>query len=267
MSYLLLNIPAPPFNKIGFVYIYGLTMALAVLAATYVSHVRYRARHPERSEESNPIIDLFIYVVIAGFLGARIYHLFTGYDWEEDGISGVLAIRNGGLSIWGAVIGGAIALYFLAKKRKLSFLELGDSIAVGLCVGQFIGRFGNYFNQELFGKPFNGPWALEVDSEFRPAGYEMYSTFHPTFLYEGLFCLAIAGLIIFLEKRKNWPKGASLATYIAFYCLGRVFMEWLRIDDAQEIFGLRFNLLLSIILSVAAFAWLFKTLKQKVSLG
>ena len=250
-------VPAPPFDSIGFVRIYGLTMALAIGVAVLIAHKRYA----KRNSNSTLVIDVFLPVVISGIIGARIYHLFTGYNWSRDGIVGTIKLRNGGLSIWGAVIGGALMVAFICHRKKVSFLRLGDSIAVALLFAQAIGRFGNYFNQELFGKPSNSFWALKVDPIYRPVGFENVSTFHPTFLYEALWCIILAGIIIFLERRvANWPKGASLATYIGGYCLGRSIFEYLRIDTATKVFGIRFNLMLSIVLCLAGFLWLMKLL-------
>lgn len=253
----LANIPAPSTNSIGFVRIYGLTMAIAIGVAVLIAHKRYASRN----NGDSLIIDIFLPVVISGIAGARIYHLFTGYNWDRDGIAGTIKLRNGGLSIWGAVIGGALMVAFISRRKKIPFLKIGDCAAVALLVAQAIGRFGNYFNQELFGRELHAPWALEVDVAHRPIGYENIATYHPTFLYEAIWCLLLAGLIILLERKiKNWPRGATLALYIGGYCLGRTFFEYLRIDDATRVFGVRFNLMLSIVLCLIGFAWLIKLL-------
>lgn len=222
-------------------------MALGMGVAAYIAHKRYSSWHPG----STVIIDIFLPTVIAGIIGARIYHLFTGYDWGSNGVSGIINLRNGGLSIWGAVVAGAMAVFIQAKIKKLSFVELGAAIVPGLAVAQAIGRFGNYFNQELFGRPLNAPWALEVDVLHRPFGYEMYTTFHPTFLYEALWCVAIAGGIVIAEKRiSSWSNAASIAAYAAAYCIGRMYFEWLRIDKASQLFGVRFNFILSAFIAI-----------------
>ncbi len=257
MNTFLANIPAPSTNSIGFIRIYGLTMAIAIGVAVLIAHKRFSSRN----NGSSLIIDVFLPVVISGIAGARIYHLFTGYDWDRDGIAGTIKLRNGGLSIWGAVIGGALMVAFVSRRKKIPFLKLGDSIAVALLVAQAIGRFGNYFNQELFGRELHAPWALEVDILNRPEGFENIATYHPTFLYESLWCLLLAGLIIVLERKvKNCPRGATLATYIGGYCLGRTLFEYLRIDEATKLLGIRFNLMLSVVLCVIAFACLAKLL-------
>jgi prolipoprotein diacylglyceryl transferase len=245
--YLFAEIPAPAIDSLGFVQIYGITMALGMAIAAFIAHKRYPTWHPG----STDIMDIFLPTVIAGIAGARLYHLFTGYNWEENGVGGILNLRNGGLSIWGAVLAGGAAVYVQARMKKLSFVELGAAIVPGLLVAQAIGRVGNYFNQELFGRPLNAPWALEVDEAYRPAGYEFVSTFHPTFLYEALWCLFLAIVIIICEKKvSRWSHQATIAAYVAGYCAGRTYFEWLRTDAATELFGIRFNLMLSAVLAV-----------------
>jgi prolipoprotein diacylglyceryl transferase len=130
-----------------------------------------------------------------------------------------------------------------------------DAMAPGIVLAQAIGRWGNYFNQELFGRPTKLPWALKIDVAHRPAGYTQYATFHPTFLYESLWCLIVFGVLLWGEKRFRFKRGQTFALYVALYTFGRVWFEALRIDDASKIFGVRFNLLLSAVLCVAASVW------------
>src|SRR5262249_8635366 len=166
------------------------------------------------------------------------------------GIVGTVEIWKGGLSIWGAVAGGAIAVIIMARRHKLDVLALMDALAPGIVLAQAIGRWGNYFNQELFGRPTTLPWALAIDPAHRPAGFEKYATFHPTFLYESLWCLAVFGILLWAEKRFHFKRGQTFALYIALYTFGRVWFEALRVDEASKIFGIRFNLLLSAALCV-----------------
>ena len=252
MIEILASIPAPPTNSIGPIRIYGITMAIAIAVGTFIAHKRYSSKH----DGSTAIIDMFLPTVVAGIAGARIYHLFTGYDWANQGIVGIINLRNGGLSIWGAVFAGALAVYIQARMKHISFLELGDAIVPGLLVAQAIGRIGNYFNQELFGRELNAPWALRVDEFYRPFGLEAVSTFHPTFLYELVWCLFLAAVIVIAEKKsKTWLPGQSIALYVAGYCFGRIFFEILRVDDATRLFGIRFNLMLSIVLCCIGAGW------------
>jgi prolipoprotein diacylglyceryl transferase len=221
-------------------------LAIGVLVAVYVSERRWaKAGH-----DAKEIGQIAIPVVIAGVLGARIYHLFTGYKWSENGFVGIFEIWKGGLSIWGAVLGGLIAVIIVAKRRHLDWLALADAMAPGIVLAQAIGRWGNYFNQELFGRPTTLPWALKIDIAHRPAGYTQYATFHPTFLYESIWCLLIFGTLLYVEHRFTLQRGQTFALYVALYTFGRVWFEALRIDDATKIFGIRFNLLLSAVLCV-----------------
>jgi prolipoprotein diacylglyceryl transferase len=248
-------IPSP---KHGIVHIgplplhaYGLMLAIGVLVATRVAERRWTRTGRDAGEFGAIVVP----VVIAGVVGARIYHLFTGYKWSDGGFVGAFEIWKGGLSIWGAVGGGLIAVLVLAHVRKLDTLVLMDVIAPGVVLAQAIGRWGNYFNQELFGRPTKLPWALEIDLAHRPPGFTQYATFHPTFLYESLWCLVVFGALLLVERRFALKRGQTFALYVAMYTFGRIWFEALRIDDATRIFGVRFNLLLSIVLCVFGIVW------------
>jgi prolipoprotein diacylglyceryl transferase len=237
---------------------YGLMLALGVLAAAKIADVRWR-----RSGHSSRVIaEIAVPVVIAGIVGARVYHLFTGYKWHQEGIVGTVEIWHGGLSIWGAVGAGLLMVLYLAHRRHLDTLALLDAIGPAVVVAQAIGRWGNYFNQELFGRPTRLPWAVEIDLAHRPIGYEQFTTFHPTFLYESIWCLLVFGTIVFVERTRGLRKGQAWALYVAMYTFGRVFFEWLRVDPASRVFGVRFNLLLSAVLcavGVVLFVWFGRT--------
>jgi prolipoprotein diacylglyceryl transferase len=248
-------IPSP---KHGIVHIgplplhaYGLMLAIGVLVATRVAESRWR-RTGRDAREFGAIV---VPVVIAGVIGARIYHLFTGYKWSDGGVVGAFEIWKGGLSIWGAVGGGLVAVVVLARRRHLDTLLVMDVIAPGVVLAQAIGRWGNYFNQELFGRPTKLPWALEIDVAHRPPGFTQYATFHPTFLYESLWALVVFGTLLLVERRFTLKRGQTFALYVAMYTFGRIWFEALRIDDATRIFGVRFNLLLSIVLCVFGIVW------------
>jgi len=200
--------------------------------------------------------DVIFWAVLGGVVGARVYHLFTGYSWDRDGIAGTIQIWKGGLSIWGAISGGAIVAIVLTKRKHLSPMMMLDACAPGAVVAQAIGRWGNYFNQELFGRPTSLPWGLEIDAAHRASlavKYRAATTFHPTFLYESLWCLAIFGILLFVSKRFPLHRGQTFWLYVALYTFGRFWFEGLRVDKASEIFGgLRFNELLSAVLFVLA---------------
>jgi prolipoprotein diacylglyceryl transferase len=188
-------------------------------------------------------------------IGARVYHLFTGYDWKDGGLAGTVKIWQGGLSIWGAVAGGAIAVVVVAHRRNLPTLLLLDAIGPAVALAQAIGRWGNYFNQELFGRPTRLPWGLEIDVAHRPVHYLAEQTFHPTFLYESLWCLFIVGVIVWAEHRFRFRPGQSFALYVTMYTFGRFFFELMRSDKATKIFGVRFNALLSAVLCITCAVW------------
>jgi len=251
----LLSIPSPSQGLIDLgpveLHAYGLMLALGVLVAAYVAQRRWAGWGHDPKE----ITEIAFPVVIGGVLGARVYHLFTGYDWDDGGIVGALKIWEGGLSIWGAVAGGFIAVVILARNKQLDALSLMDAIVPGLALAQAIGRFGNWFNQELFGRPTDLPWGLEIDVEHRPTRYIANETFHPTFLYESLWCVAIAGVIVWAERRYRLRRGQTFALYVAMYTFGRIWFEALRADPASELFGVRFNLLLSVGLCVGGAVW------------
>jgi prolipoprotein diacylglyceryl transferase len=249
------SIPSPSRGVIDIgpleLHAYGLMLALGVLAATTIADRRYT----RWGGEPRTVTEIAIPVVVGG---ARVYHLFTGYDWSAGGVVGALKIWEGGLSIWGAVAGGLIAVLLVARVRRLDALMLMDAIAPGLAVAQAIGRWGNWFNQELFGRPTDLPWGLEIDFEHRPERYLAEDTFHPTFLYESIWCLLVAGAVLLAERRLRLRKGQAFACYVAMYTFGRTFFEALRVDPATEVLGVRFNLLVSAVLcglGIFLFAW------------
>src|ERR1700722_2930989 len=190
---------------------YGLMLAIGVLVAAKIAEIRWQ----RTGNDPKAIAEIAVPVVIAGVIGARVYHLFTGYKWSEGGIAGAFEIWKGGLSIWGAVGGGLIVVVFLARRKHLDALTLLDAIGPGVVVAQAIGRWGNYFNQELFGRPSKLPWALEIDKAHRPVGYERFATFQPTFLYESIWCLLVFATIVWLEHNHELVKGQAFALYVA----------------------------------------------------
>ena len=253
----LASIPSPDNGTIEIgpipLHAYGLLLAIGILVAAWIAERRWVAKG-HTSEEFGKIA---IWTVIGGIVGARLYHVATDYQLFTDNWGDVVKIWEGGLSIWGAVAGGAITLAVLCWIYKMEFLDLADALAPGLAMAQAIGRWGNYFNQELFGKPTDLPWGLEISPENRPAGYENDPTFQPMFLYESIYNLAVFGALLWVERRFTLRKGQLFTLYIAFYTFGRFFMENLRIDDAHEILGLRVNAWVSLLVFAGAVAWFF----------
>ena len=248
---LLGSIPSPADGNLGPFHMYGIILAVGVLVGVYVAEQRWR----RRGYPKDGIYDIAFWVVIWGVIGARVYHVITDYQRFEDDPWRAFQIWRGGLSVWGAVIGGALAVIVITYRRKLPTLVVMDCMSVGIVLAQAIGRWGNYFNQELFGKPTSLPWGLEIAQRHRPTGYLQYSTFQPTFLYESLACLAIAGILLLVEHRAGLKLGQTFALYVVLYTFARFFFENMRIDPAHEIAGMRVNAWVSVFLFVFGVGW------------
>ena len=225
-------------------------IAVGVIVAIRIAERRYA----RSGNDPSVIGEMGVAGGLAGVIGARVYHLFTGYDWDG-GVLGALKIWEGGLSIWGAVGGGAIAVIVIARRRRIDVFPLMDAMGPSVAVAQAIGRWGNWFNQELFGRPTSLPWGLEIDVHHRPAGYLDEPTFHPTFLYESLWCLLLFATIVAVERRFRLRRGQPMAMYVAMYTFGRFFFENMRVDPASKMLGMRFNALLSAALCIGATVW------------
>lgn len=231
---------------------YAICILLGVAVAIWLGDRRWVARGGVRGT----VADVAVIAVPFGVIGARIYHVVTSYELYTDRPLDALKIWQGGLGIWGAVLGGAFGAWLVTRRRGISLAPFADAIAPGIVLAQGIGRFGNYFNQELFGRPSTLPWALRIDPDNRPDGYENFSTFQPTFLYEAIWDLGVAGLVIWADRRFQLGRGRAFALYVAAYCAGRLWIEALRIDTANTIFGLRLNIFTSTIVFSAALGYL-----------
>ncbi|QGG43197.1 prolipoprotein diacylglyceryl transferase [Aeromicrobium yanjiei] len=237
---------------------YALGIIIGALVAIWIGERRYQAR----GGRAGIIGDVAIWAIPFGIVGARIYHVATDpelYFGEGRNALDVFLIWKGGLGIWGAVAGGALGAYIACRRYGVSFSAVADALAPALLVAQAIGRIGNYFNQELFGKPTDLPWALEISPEHRPSGYLDQATFHPTFLYELLWNLAAAALIIAIDRKFRLTNGRAFALYAMLYTAGRFWIEQLRIDEANHValFGadVRFNVLTSVVVFLLALTW------------
>jgi prolipoprotein diacylglyceryl transferase len=184
-----------------------------------------------------------------------VYHVITDYQRFEDDPLKAFQIWKGGLSIWGAVIGGALAVVVITRRRHMPTLVVMDCMAPGILTAQAIGRWGNWFNQELFGKPTTLPWGLEIAPAHRPLAYARYETFHPTFLYESLCCLALVGVLLLVERRFPLKQGQTFALYVILYTFGRFWFENLRIDAAHDIGPLRVNAWVSLLVFAGGILW------------
>lgn len=256
---LVATIPPPPFRNldIGGVTLhgYGLVMGIAIVAAISLTEWGFKRQHVDPSRWTG----LALVSVLAGFIGARLYHVASEPTrfWNEPG--DIIRIWEGGLGVYGGVLGGAAVGLLLAPKFGIPRRAAADAAVPAILLAQAIGRFGNYLNQELYGRPFDGAWALEVDPDFRPVEYTDVATFHPTFLYEQLGTLALAALFLLLLMRwSERPRGILMPLYVAAYSLVRLLVEPLRIDDAHEWLGIRQNVWVAGVLMIAGLvvAWI-----------
>ena len=237
------------------IHFYALCIIAGIAIAIWLGDKRLVSAGASQGLQLKGVVsEVAVIAVPAGIIGGRLYHVVTSPD-QYFGSNGdflsILKIWNGGLGIWGAISLGALGAFIsyrrLAKKMELpSFGILLDSLAPGILFAQAIGRFGNWFNAELFGRPLDSWWALEIPYKYRPRGFGLFETFHPTFLYEAIWSSLLAVALITFGKR--WNGGAIFAVYIAGYSLGRFFIEALRIDTAQDIGGLRLNQWTSILI-------------------
>jgi phosphatidylglycerol---prolipoprotein diacylglyceryl transferase len=253
------SIPSPDDGVIHLgpvpLHMYGLMIALGVLVAARVGRARYVAK----GGNGEAFDSVAFWAVIGGIIGARLYHVVTDYQLFEGHWERTVQIWRGGLGIWGAVLGGAVAVLIVARRRPIVFADVADSVVPGLAFAQAIGRWGNYFNQELFGGPSTLPWAVEISPAHRPAGYEQYATFQPTFLYESLWCVALGFALLWVDRRWKLARGQLFALYAAGYTAFRFVMEEMRIDPAHTIGPLRVNAWVSIgvfVISVTIFVLL-----------
>jgi len=213
--------------------------ALCILAGVFAAVSLAGRRWVARGGAHGTIADLAVWAVPAGLVGARLYHVVTDNQLYRDDPLGAFKIWEGGLGIWGGVAAGAGVGLWVARRRHLNLGVLLDVVAPAIPLAQAIGRWGNWFNQELFGRPTSLPWGLRIDDP--PAGYPPGTTFHPTFLYESLWCLLVVAVVLAVERRHRLRPGRLFAVYVAAYTFGRFWFELLRIDPANRFWGLRIN--------------------------
>ena len=237
------------------IYFYGVILALAIVLGTCLSEylgVKYF------NLKKDTIIDLSPYLIISGIIGARLYYCCLNYDFYSRFPTEILAIRHGGISIHGAILGGIIGLLIYAKKHKISALKLADISAVGLVSAQAIGRWGNFFNSEAFGTPTNLPWKLYIAPQYRPIPYTQNEYFHPTFLYESILDFGIFLILFYLLKNKIFNKDGNIAClYLILYSIARILVESLRIDSVCYIHGIPIAIVISICVIIISIIVLF----------
>jgi prolipoprotein diacylglyceryl transferase len=233
------------------VHAYGLMYAIGVVAA-----VALTARLWERRGGRRELVhEVALWGFPAGLIGGRLYFLATSWTEVPAHWWGPLAVWKGGLSIWGGIALGTLVGVWRLRRAGADVAAFMDVAAPGLLVAQAIGRVGNYFNQELFGRPSDLPWALEIDVAHRPAGYEQFASFHPTFLYELLFDLVLAGALLLLLRRGRVRPPGVFALYVTGYSGFRIFEETLRIDPSHHVLGLRLNFFVAVALCLAGALW------------
>lgn len=253
------DIPIPFLNQSFHIYFYGILITIGVIAAAFLA----QAGAKRRGLNPDVIWDVLFWVVVAGIVGARIWHILTPPpSMVAQGITtkwylmhplDMINIRNGGLGIPGAIIGGALALWIYCRNKKLTFLTWLDIVAPGVALAQAIGRWGNFFNQELYGKPTNLPWKIYIDPLHRVAGYQNYDYFTPLFLYESLWNLLNMAVLLWLGRRfEKWLKPGDLFFFYAImYAIGRFFLEFLRLD-ASQVAGINFNQTFMVIVALVS---------------
>ncbi len=248
------------------VHFYALCIITGIAIAIWLGDRRFKAK---TSNGESIVAEVAITAVPAGIIGGRIYHVISSpaaYFGSNGQPIDAVKIWEGGLGIWGAIsiglLGAFLRYRMLQKKLDLpSFSVFADSLAPGILFAQAIGRFGNWFNGELFGRPLDTWWSLQVPLEYRPVGYKQFESFHPTFLYEASWCSLIAVGLIYFGKRLK--PGQTFAAYVFAYCFGRLFIELIRIDTANTIAGLRVNVWVSLLVGALSAALFVRAAKER----
>ena len=231
---------------------YGLMIALGVLAAVELGRRRFAAKGLDPDDVSA----IALWAVPAGLIGARLYHVITDWKRFQGDWWSAFAVWQGGLGVPGGILLGTLVGVWVAKRRGIDLGLAADALAPAIPLAQAIGRLGNWFNQEVFGRPTDLPWGLEIDPQYRPDRYIDSSTFHPTFLYEALWNLALVVVLLWLDRKGMVRRGRLFAVYILGYGLGRFWVESLRSDAASLILGVRVNLWVSGLLVLGGLGWL-----------
>nr|WP_282440032.1 prolipoprotein diacylglyceryl transferase [Corynebacterium simulans] len=265
------NIPSPPQGVWHLgpfpLRAYALCIIVGILVAMWMTQRRYVAR----GGNSDVVWDAAIVIIPAGIVGGRLYHVITDhqkYFCADCNPADALKITNGGLGIWGAVALGVFAIWVMFKIKKVPMAPFADAVAPGLILAQAIGRLGNWFNQELYGRPTDVPWALDIYYRINEAGEyapvsgrstgEVITSVHPTFLYELVWNVAVCLFLLWAQKSWKLGHGRVFALYVAGYTLGRFFVENMRSDEATMVFGLRINVIVSVVLFIVALVVFFK---------
>jgi prolipoprotein diacylglyceryl transferase len=238
---------------------YAFCIIIGVFVAVWLGNKRWVAR----GGRPGTVADIAVWAVPFGLVGGRLYHVITDYElYFSEGRDWVDAFKvwEGGLGIWGAIALGAVGAWIGARRRGVPLPAYADAVAPGIAFAQAIGRWGNWFNQELYGRETHVPWALHITSA---EGGRVPGYYHPTFLYESLWCVGVGLLVIWADRRFKLGHGRAFALYVAAYCVGRGWIEYMRVDDAHHILGLRLNDWTALVVFLLAVAYIVVSSKKR----
>ena len=246
------------------IHYYGLIMFCAIAAGILV--MRFVAKKYYKGISTEILLDMLPAVILCAILGARLYYVVMDWRYFSSHLGEIFALWHGGMSIHGAILGGVLSGLIYTKIKKINFLKYADIFVYGLSIGQAIGRFGNYFNCEAFGKPCSIPFIkLFIPLPYRPYGYESYEYFHPAFLYESLWDIAVFLLLFFVIRKITGLKdGVIFFSYLILYSIGRIAIEACRLDSVRNILGIEIAHIASLVLifaGVAGIIFLYKKAK------
>ncbi|MGX4692770.1 prolipoprotein diacylglyceryl transferase [Streptomyces sp. JNUCC 63] len=238
---------------------YAFCIIIGVFVAVWLGNKRWIAR----GGRAGTVADIAVWAVPFGLVGGRLYHVITDYElYFSEGRDWVDAFKvwEGGLGIWGAISLGALGAWIGARRRGIPMPAYADAVAPGIAFAQAIGRWGNWFNQELYGRETHVPWAVHITSaaDGRVPGY-----YHPTFLYESLWCVGVGFLVIWADRRFRMGHGRAFALYVAAYCVGRFWIEYMRVDEAHHILGLRLNNWTALLVFLLAVTYIWVSAKKR----
>ncbi|OAH14396.1 prolipoprotein diacylglyceryl transferase [Streptomyces jeddahensis] len=238
---------------------YAFCIIIGVFVAVWLGNKRWIAR----GGQSGTVADIAVWAVPFGLVGGRLYHVITDYElYFSEGRDWVNAFKvwEGGLGIWGAIALGALGAWIGCRRRGIPLPAYADAVAPGIAFAQAIGRWGNWFNQELYGRATDVPWAVEITSS---EDGRIPGTYHPTFLYESLWCIGVALLVIWADRRFKLGHGRAFALYVAAYCTGRFWIEYMRVDEAHHILGLRLNNWTALLVFLLAVIYIVVSAKRR----
>ena len=258
------SIPSPTVSYIDLgplrIHFYALFILIGIAVAIWVGSIRFKTR----GGQAGLILDIALWAVPFGIVGGRIFHVLTHWNFyfgEGKDLTKIFAVWEGGLAIYGGLLFGALGAYIGARQAGIKFFAYADALVPGLLLAQAVGRWGNYFNNELFGQPTSLPWGLEIQQSnpAYPVGLPAGELFHPVFLYESIWSLLGIAVLLVVEKRFNLQWGKVFAAYLVYYSLGRVFIESIRLDPAYVVLGLRTNVwsaIIGILVGIVLFVYL-----------